>query len=127
MKNRTCRIKRIVKNTILNSKNIWTLLNYRYVEWCLISEFPPSIPCKIAGYIPERVADLFTATEQRHLSEGVMYALTAAEEALTDAKWKPSTQEQLERTGTGTTEQSSVKPKCRDNTECVMKVAYCKI
>lgn len=56
-----------------------------------------------------------------------MYALTAAEEALTDAKWKPSTQEQLERTGTGTTEQSSVKPKCRDNTECVMKVAYCKI
>lgn len=62
-------------------------------------EFPPSIPCKIAGYVPERVANLFTATEQRHLSEGVMYTLTAAEEALTDAKWKPCTQEQLERTG----------------------------
>lgn len=62
-------------------------------------EFPPSIPCKIAGYIPERVTDLFTATEQRHLSEGILYTLTAAEEALTDANWKPCTQEQLEKTG----------------------------
>lgn len=62
-------------------------------------EFPPSIPCKIAGYIPERVTDLFTATEQRHLSEGILYTLTAAEEALTDANWKPCTQEQLEKNG----------------------------
>lgn len=56
-----------------------------------------------------------------------MYTLTAAEEALTDAKWKPCTQEQLERTGTVTTEQSSVKTKCRDNTEHVMQVSYCDI
>lgn len=101
---------------IKNSLNILILLNF--VEWYPISEFPPSIPCKIAGYIPEGATDLFTATEQRHLSEGILYTLTAAEEALTDANWKPSTQEQLEKTGT--LEQSNVKPKSRENTECVM-------
>lgn len=45
------------------------------------------------------MTECFNATDQRHLSEGMMYALTAAEEALTDANWKPNTQEQKERTG----------------------------
>ncbi|XP_062587165.1 3-oxoacyl-[acyl-carrier-protein] synthase, mitochondrial-like [Saccostrea cucullata] len=62
-------------------------------------EFPPNIPCKIAGFIPEDVKTHFSSTEQRQLSEGIMYSLIAAEEALSDANWKPETQDQQERTG----------------------------
>uniref|UniRef100_A0A8B8ECA5 3-oxoacyl-[acyl-carrier-protein] synthase n=1 Tax=Crassostrea virginica TaxID=6565 RepID=A0A8B8ECA5_CRAVI len=80
--------------------NVWNrLINGECGIRTIDKEFPSTIPCKIAGLIPEEVTECFNATDQRHMSEGMMYALTAAEEALTDANWKPNTQEQKERTG----------------------------
>ncbi|XP_048761105.1 3-oxoacyl-[acyl-carrier-protein] synthase, mitochondrial-like isoform X3 [Ostrea edulis] len=52
-----------------------------------------------AGFVPEDVLKPFTSTEKRQLSEGMMYTLVAAEEALTDANWKPETPQEQERTG----------------------------
>ena len=38
-------------------------------------------------------------SEQRKMSQGSAYALVVAEEALTDASWKPDTEEDQQRTG----------------------------
>ena len=40
-----------------------------------------------------------TPSEQRNLSSGVMYAIVASDQALTDAKWKPQTVKERTRTG----------------------------
>ncbi|XP_054168236.1 3-oxoacyl-[acyl-carrier-protein] synthase, mitochondrial-like, partial [Oppia nitens] len=61
-----------------------------------------SIPCKVAAYVPNDELDLnkrFTANELRTLSKSTLYALVAAEEALSDANWKPNDDKDKQRTG----------------------------
>ena len=65
------------------------------------------LPSKIAGQVPkgEASAGLFnpdvwvTPQERRRMGEFVLFALAAAGEAVEDAGWKPTAEEDLERTG----------------------------
>uniref|UniRef100_A0A7H9STK7 3-oxoacyl-[acyl-carrier-protein] synthase n=1 Tax=Archegozetes longisetosus TaxID=66560 RepID=A0A7H9STK7_9ACAR len=61
-----------------------------------------SIPCKIAAYVPKNdlcLEQSFAKNELRTLSKSTIYALIAAEEALTDAKWKPTKERDKRETG----------------------------
>ena len=59
----------------------------------------------MAGVVPttgDGALDLmkhFSKSELKELSKGTCYALVAAEEALTDAGWKPQSSHEQERTG----------------------------
>lgn len=64
------------------------------------------IPSKVAGYVPrgrnsgELDIDAHISTaDQRVMSQSTCYAIVAADEALSDAGWKPESKEQRERTG----------------------------
>jgi 3-oxoacyl-[acyl-carrier-protein] synthase II len=65
------------------------------------------LPSKIAGQVPkgETADGLFNADvyvtpqERRRIGEFVLYGLAAAQEAVEDAGWKPTAEEDLERTG----------------------------
>src|SRR5579863_1759410 len=65
------------------------------------------LPAKIAGQVPrgETASGSFNADdwvppkEQRKMDEFIVYALAAAEQAVTDAGWKPEDGESRERTG----------------------------
>ncbi len=65
------------------------------------------LPAKIAGQVPrgDTAAGRFNADEwvppkdQRKMDEFIIYALAAAEQAVTDAGWKPEGAEDRERTG----------------------------
>jgi 3-oxoacyl-[acyl-carrier-protein] synthase II len=63
------------------------------------------MPTKIAGEVPLEgygafnVDDFVPHKDQKKLDKFIHYALAAAEEALTDANWKPESQEDQERTG----------------------------
>ncbi|XP_063400814.1 3-oxoacyl-[acyl-carrier-protein] synthase, mitochondrial-like [Mytilus trossulus] len=64
------------------------------------------IPCRVAGLIPRgdksgqlNIDKVIEPSKQRTMSEGSMYVLVAAEEALNDARWKPVTEEDKIRTG----------------------------
>ncbi|XP_060075623.1 3-oxoacyl-[acyl-carrier-protein] synthase, mitochondrial-like [Ylistrum balloti] len=64
------------------------------------------IPCKVAGFVPRgdnpgelQLKEYMSVQEQRITSQGYAYALVAAEEALTDAGWKPNTEEEKHSTG----------------------------
>jgi 3-oxoacyl-[acyl-carrier-protein] synthase II len=65
------------------------------------------LPAKIAGQVPrgETASGSFNADdwvapkEQRKMDEFIVYALAAAEQAVTDAGWKPDDAESRERTG----------------------------
>jgi 3-oxoacyl-[acyl-carrier-protein] synthase II len=65
------------------------------------------LPAKIAGQVPRGEGDptLFHADDwvapkdQRRMDEFIVYGLAAAEQAVTDAGWKPTDEESLERTG----------------------------
>jgi 3-oxoacyl-[acyl-carrier-protein] synthase II len=65
------------------------------------------LPSKIAGQVPKGEAseglfnaDVFvTPQERRRIGEFVLYGLAAAQEAVEDADWKPTAEEDLERTG----------------------------
>jgi 3-oxoacyl-[acyl-carrier-protein] synthase II len=65
------------------------------------------LPSKIAGQVPKGEAadglfnaDVFvTPQERRRIGEFVLYGLAAAQEAVEDAGWKPTAEEDLERTG----------------------------
>ncbi len=65
------------------------------------------LPAKIAGQVPrgETASGAFNADdwvppkEQRKMDEFIIYALAAAEQAVTDAEWKPQDPEEKERTG----------------------------
>ncbi|TDZ60725.1 3-oxoacyl-[acyl-carrier-protein] synthase [Colletotrichum trifolii] len=61
----------------------------------------------VAGVVPShgsgperwRPSDWLSATEQRRMSTFAQYAMACAEMAMTDAGWKPKSQEDLEATG----------------------------
>ena len=65
------------------------------------------LPAKIAGLVPrgEGAPELFnpdtvaSAKDRRRMDDFIVYALAAAEEALSDAGWKPEDDESRERTG----------------------------
>ncbi|MEO1121811.1 MAG: beta-ketoacyl synthase N-terminal-like domain-containing protein, partial [Pseudomonadota bacterium] len=63
------------------------------------------LPCRVAGFVPTQgnaaynVDDWVEKREQRRNDPFIMFALTAAEQALADAKWKPEDEEDRLRTG----------------------------
>ena len=64
------------------------------------------IPCRVAGLIPKghnsgglNIDNFVEPSKQRAMSEGSMYALAAASQALTDANWKPFEEKDRIRTG----------------------------
>jgi 3-oxoacyl-[acyl-carrier-protein] synthase II len=65
------------------------------------------LPAKIAGQVPrgETASGAFNADDwvppkdQRKMDEFIVYAMAAAEQAVTDAEWKPQDPEEKERTG----------------------------
>lgn len=67
------------------------------------------LPCRIAGQVPERADGAIGATfdpdavvppkDQRKMDRFILLALAAAEEAVSDAGWRPTEAEALERTG----------------------------
>jgi len=75
----------------------------RGIQACDVSD----LPCKIAGEVPrgERSSGKFNPDEyvapkdQRKMGHFIHFAVAAAEEALTDAGWKPTEEEDRERTG----------------------------
>jgi 3-oxoacyl-[acyl-carrier-protein] synthase II len=66
-----------------------------------------SLPSTVAGVVPRsgieegcwRPDDWLTVAEQRRMSVFTQYAIVAATEALADAGWAPSKEEELEATG----------------------------
>ncbi len=74
----------------------------------LIDKFDTSdLPAKIAGMVPKGTAEpyyfneeaLVPAKERRRMDDFIVYALAAAAEAIEDSGWKPSSEEEHERTG----------------------------
>jgi len=67
------------------------------------------LPAKIAGLVPpgERAAGLFNADDyvpakdRRKMDDFIVYAIAAATEAVRDAGWEPTDEEERERTGVG--------------------------
>ena len=63
------------------------------------------LPCRIAGFVPREgnaaydPDDWIDKREQRRNDPFILYALTAAEQALTDADWKPEDEQERMRTG----------------------------
>ncbi|XP_011503264.1 PREDICTED: 3-oxoacyl-[acyl-carrier-protein] synthase, mitochondrial [Ceratosolen solmsi marchali] len=64
------------------------------------------LPCRIAALVPKgngpgelNLKTIFTTTELRTMSPATAYALIAAEEALTDANWKPKDEDDKRDTG----------------------------
>lgn len=65
------------------------------------------LPCRIAGQVPRGDGsdstlnlDLFIPPkEQKKMDDFIMFAIAAAEEAIKDSGWKPSNDEEFERTG----------------------------
>jgi 3-oxoacyl-[acyl-carrier-protein] synthase II len=64
------------------------------------------LPAKIAGQVPAadekdgfKVDDFISVKEQRKMDRFIQFGLVAAEAAIEDAGWKPTAQEDLERTG----------------------------
>lgn len=65
------------------------------------------LACKIAGQIPKgdtsegrfNVTDFVSTKDQRKMDEFIVFAIAAAKEALDDAGWHPTDEDELERTG----------------------------
>ena len=64
------------------------------------------ITCRIAGHVPVgdgeydfHVDDWVEPKDQRKVDRFILYAITAARQAIEDAGWTPSNEESLERTG----------------------------
>ncbi|KAG1654058.1 3-oxoacyl-[acyl-carrier-protein] synthase, mitochondrial [Nymphon striatum] len=62
------------------------------------------IPSKVAGFVQRsnetfNVSKLFSVSEQRQFSDASLFTSCAAEEALTDAQWKPTNIEDCKSTG----------------------------
>ncbi|CAG2108212.1 unnamed protein product [Medioppia subpectinata] len=87
----------------MGSDNVWkSLCEGECGVVRVMGEGYESIPCKIAAYVPTDASQLtqwFTANELRTLSKSTIYALIAAEEALSDAHWKPTTDKDRRDTG----------------------------
>ncbi|CAG2178913.1 unnamed protein product, partial [Oppiella nova] len=69
----------------------------------VVGEGYETIPCKVAAYVPTGdgfdLNQWFTANELRTLSKATIYALIAAEQALSDANWRPTTDRDRRDTG----------------------------
>ncbi|HLI12442.1 MAG TPA: beta-ketoacyl-ACP synthase II [Alphaproteobacteria bacterium] len=65
------------------------------------------LPCKIAGQVPQgetssgyfNADDWMSPKDQRKVEPFILYAMSAAIQAVEDAGWKPTDEESLERTG----------------------------
>ena len=84
-------------------ENVW---NHLIASKCGITKVKgksyQEIPCQVAGYVPQEQLDLkskFTKTDLKNLSMSTIYALIAAEEALTQANWKPKNESDQQQTG----------------------------
>ena len=67
------------------------------------------VPCKIGGPVPSKLEDpeagydgseVISAKDARRMDRFIQFALVAANEAIVQARWVPSTNEQRERTAT---------------------------
>jgi 3-oxoacyl-[acyl-carrier-protein] synthase II len=75
----------------------------RGVQSCDVSD----LPCKIAGEVPRgdrssgklNIDEYVLPKNQRKMGTFIHFAIAAAEEAMTDAGWKPTEEEDRERTG----------------------------
>lgn len=75
----------------------------------LPADMVDDLPAKIAGIVPARADDeeagfdpdmVVPPKDQRKMDRFILFALAAAQEAVSMAKWQPTTAEQLERTAT---------------------------
>ena len=90
-----------------NLQQAWTkLLAGQTATRKLNSPEYASIPCKVAARVPqgsdENAFDIDTVaskSERKYLSLGMMFALHATEQALKNARWKPESKKERERTG----------------------------
>ncbi|XP_038062336.1 3-oxoacyl-[acyl-carrier-protein] synthase, mitochondrial-like [Patiria miniata] len=64
------------------------------------------IPCQVAGYVPKgdgvgqfQASKTVSSSEQRTMSDASVFALAAAEEALTQAKWTPTNEDDKRESG----------------------------
>ena len=92
----------------IGTENIWKRLTAGESGIRAIQSFDVSdLPAKIAGQVPrgETASGLFNADDwvppkdQRKMDEFIVYAMAAAEQAVTDSGWKPDNDEKRERTG----------------------------
>ena len=89
-------------------ENVWQRLTAGQSGIRAIQDFDVSdLTAKIAGQVPrgETASGLFNADDwvspkdQRKMDDFIVYALTAADQAVNDAGWKPQDEENRERTG----------------------------
>jgi 3-oxoacyl-[acyl-carrier-protein] synthase II len=92
----------------VGTENVWKRLTAGESGIRAIQSFDVSdLPAKIAGQVPrgETASGLFNADDwvppkdQRKMDEFILYAMAAAEQAVTDSGWKPEDDEERERTG----------------------------
>jgi 3-oxoacyl-[acyl-carrier-protein] synthase II len=92
----------------VGTENVWKRLTAGESGIRAIQSFDVSdLPAKIAGQVPrgETASGLFNADDwvppkdQRKMDEFIVYAMAAADQAVTDAGWKPDDAEDRERTG----------------------------
>jgi 3-oxoacyl-[acyl-carrier-protein] synthase II len=92
----------------IGTENNWKRLTAGESGIRAIQSFDVSdLPAKIAGQVPrgETSSGLFNADDwvppkdQRKMDEFIVYAMGAAEQAVTDSGWKPDNDEERERTG----------------------------
>src|SRR5260370_24551542 len=92
----------------VGTENIWKRLTAGESGTGAIQSFDVAdLPAKSAGQVPrgETASGLFNADDwvppkdQRKMDEFIVYAMAAADQAVTDAGWKPDDAEDRERTG----------------------------
>ena len=92
----------------VGAENVWKRLIEGQSGLGAIQSFDVSdLPAKVAGQVPrgDTASGLFNADDwvppkdQRKMDEFIVFALAAAEQAVTDAGWKPEGAEDRERTG----------------------------
>ncbi|XP_019625364.1 PREDICTED: 3-oxoacyl-[acyl-carrier-protein] synthase, mitochondrial-like [Branchiostoma belcheri] len=89
------------------TKHVWSrLLNGECGITAVQGPGYEKIPCQVAAHVPRGSeegqfnADNFvSAADKRAMSDSMVFALAAADEALQDAKWKPESEEDCNMTG----------------------------
>ncbi|XP_033748336.1 3-oxoacyl-[acyl-carrier-protein] synthase, mitochondrial-like [Pecten maximus] len=111
---RTVKLRRVVVTGLgivsclgVGSRHVWDrIIKGQCGIGTINGEGFEGIPCKVAGLIPRgdnpgelQLKDYMSVQEQRIMSQGCAYALAAVEEALTDAGWKPKSEDEKNSTG----------------------------